>query len=200
MKAIYFAGAALAVLAQPAFAQDAAGNSKAGFRIEARAMYETPTIEGEELFEDDDDLYKLGSAFAFGGEAGFDLAVSDSFVVGPYVNYEKSTVESCVDGDCLRADSSWSAGAQLGFLVGTAGMVYGKIGYTELTLEADINVDGFVLSGTDSSGGIGGAIGFEQGFGRNLYGRLEGGYAEVGEIYGIDHQRRYAGVALGARF
>ena len=202
-----------AVLVTPAMAQDGveddsamayadapSGNPKAGIRVELRASYETPTIEGEEIFEDDDDLYKLGSAVAFGGEAGFDFAVSDRVVVGPYGNYEKSNVESCVDGDCLRAKDSLSAGLHLGFLTGSTGMVYGKVGYTELTLEAEGLFEGAIVSGTDTGGGISGALGFEFGFGPNLYGRVEGGYANVGEIFGVEWQRRYAGVALGARF
>ena len=209
MKKILCGVALAAVLATPAMAQDQgdadyavapAGNTKAGVRIELRGSYETPTVEGEEVFEDDDDLYKLGSAFAFGGEAGFDFAVSDRVVVGPYGNYEKSNVESCDGDECVRAENSLSAGLHVGLLTGTSGMVYAKVGYTELTLEADVLVDGVLVTVDDKSGGISGALGYEFGFGPNLYGRVEGGYADVGDIFGIAWQRRYAGVALGARF
>lgn len=197
MKSNALAVALLALAATPAVAQDAERtNDKSGLRIEARASYETPTVEGEEIFADDDDLYKLGSAFAFGAEAGFDVAVGSKVVIGPYANYEKSTVESCDGSDCLSAEHSWSVGGQIGYLVGSKGMIYGKLGYTELTLE----VETADVSGTDSGGGIGGAFGYEQGFGTNLYGRIEGGYADVGDIFGIAWQRRYAGVALGVRF
>lgn len=206
----FLCGVALAaVLTTPAMAQDQAGadyaaeqtgNPKAGVRIEARASYETPTVEGDQIGEDEDDLYKLGSAFAFGGEAGFDFAVSDRVVVGPYGNYEKSNVESCEEGICFRAKDSLSAGLQVGLVTGTSGMVYGKIGYTELSIEGSIDLGTSVISEKDSGGGISGALGYELGFGPNLYGRIEGGYADVGEILGIEWQRRYAGVALGARF
>lgn len=199
MKLAYLGLAALAVLAQPAWAQES-GNDKSGARFEARASYETPTVEGEEIFEDDDELYKLGSAFAFGAEAGFDFALSERLVFGPYANYEKSTVESCEGSDCVRAERSWSAGGQIGYLVGSSGMIYGKLGYTELTLEADLDINGVQVSESDGGGGIGGAIGYEQGFGTNLYGRVEGGYADVGDIFGIAWPRRYAGVAVGVRF
>lgn len=212
MKKLLCGVALAAAVAQPAWAQDTtddsamayasapSGNPKAGVRVEARAMYETPTVSGDEIGEDEDDLYKLGSAFAFGGEAGFDFAVSDNVVVGPYGNYEKSTVESCEDGECVRAKDSLSAGLHVGFLTGTSGMLYGKIGYTELSLEADVFVNGVLVTADDSSGGVSGAIGYEQGFGPNFYGRIEGGYADVGEIFLINFQRRYAGVSLGARF
>lgn len=199
MKFNGLAVALFALAATPAVAQES-DNDKSGFRIEARASYETPTVEGEEIFEDDEELYKLGSAFAFGAEAGFDVAVGSRVVIGPYANYEKSTVESCEGSDCVRAESSWSAGAELGYLVGSNGMFYAKLGYTELTLEADLDINGVPVSETDSGGGIGGAIGYEHGFGANLYGRIEGGYADVGDIFGIAWQRRHAGVALGVRF
>lgn len=208
MKTLLCGVALAAVLTTPVMAQDTAstgydeqvGNPKAGVRVEARASYETPTVSGDELGEDEDDVYKLGSAFAFGGEAGFDFAVSDRVVVGPYGNYEKSTVESCDAGECVRGKDSLSAGLHVGYVTGNSGMIYGKIGYTELTLEADVFIDGVLVTGEDSSGGVSGAIGYELGFGPNFYGRVEGGYADVGEIFLINFQRRYAGVSLGARF
>lgn len=203
MKSIYLAGAALAVLAQPASAQDAYGadaeNDKAGFRVEARAMYEQPTVDGEDLF-DDDETYELGSAFAFGGEAGLDFAVSDRVILGPYGTYEVSTVESCVDGDCLSVANSWSVGGHVGLMTGTRGMVYGKLGYTTLTIDVDLLIDGIRVQESESSGGFAAAVGFEQGFSDTLYGRLEAGYASIGEIYGLDWERGHVGVALGARF
>jgi len=67
MKKIAIAAVLALGAAPPAFAQvgEAAANSKAGFRIEARAVLETPTVSN---LEDDDAVYKLGSAVAFGGE------------------------------------------------------------------------------------------------------------------------------------
>lgn len=194
MNKTIFALAAGVAFAQPAVAQDG-GDSTArdGVRIEARAIWETPTVSS---VIEDDDVYKLGSAFAFGAEAGFDLAVSETIVVGPYANYEFSTVENCDGTDCVSAKSNVSAGLHVGLAVGESGQVYGKAGYSSLTLETNL------LGGNlqESGAGAGFAVGYEHGFGENLYGRLEFGYADNGQIFGINFQRRHAGVALGARF
>ncbi len=184
-------------VAQPAFAADgespAAG--KAGVRIEARAVLETPTVSN---LEDDDEVYKLGSAVAFGGEVGFDFAVSNTVVLGPYATYEFSTVENCDGVDCVSASDNYAIGLHGGVTVGSRGLVYAKVGYASLGLEADLPT--FGLEASERGGGIEGAIGYEHGFGQNFYGRVEFGYADNGDIFGIDFQRRHAGVALGARF
>lgn len=56
------------------------------------------------------------------------------------------------------------------------------------------------LSDSASGSGIAFALGYEHGFTDSLYGKIEGGYADVGDIDGINFQRRHFGVALGARF
>ena len=195
MKKIVIAAVLLLGAAQPAFAADGdtAANSKAGVRIEARAVLETPTVSD---LSPGDEVYKLGSAVAFGGEVGFDLAVSDTVVLGPYATYEISTVESCEAGDCVSATDNYAIGLHGGVRVGSNGLVYAKLGYASLGLEADIGT----LEVSDRGAGVQGAIGYEHGFGPNFYGRVEFGYADNGDIFGIAFQRRHAGVALGARF
>lgn len=194
MKTIILAAALGAGLATPAFAQDAdTSTAREGFRIEARATYETPTVSS---IEQDGDVFKIGSAFAFGGEAGFDIAVSNSVVVGPYAQYEVSTVESC-DGDvCLSAEGYFEAGLHVGLATGSNGQVYGKVGYADQSYS--IEGGGFDLS--ESGSGFAFALGYEHSFGANFYGRVEGGYADLGEVFTINTQRRHFGVALGARF
>lgn len=197
MKKIAISAVLALGVAQPAFAQDgeSAAEGKAGFRIEARAVLETPTVSN---LDDDDNVYKIGSAMAFGGEVGFDFAVSETVVLGPYATYEFSTVENCEAGDCVSATDNYSIGLHGGVAVGSKGLIYAKVGYASLGLEADLASLG--LETSDRGGGVGGAIGYEHGFGQNFYGRIEFGYADNGDIFGIDFQRRHAGVALGARF
>lgn len=189
-----FLGAVLsAVIATPAFAQDETDTSMArdGFRIEARAMYETPTVSS---IVEDDDVFKLGSAVAFGGEVGFDVAVGNALVVGPYANYELSNVESCDGTFCVAAKNNFAAGLHIGYALTESGQLYGKVGYSRLKLETT------GPDSTDNGSGAGFAVGYEQGFGENFYGRVEFGYADNGEIYGINFQRRHAGIAIGTRF
>ncbi len=193
---------ATAAIAHPALAQNAQtiAIARDGFRVEARATYETPTVSS---VAEDDDVFKLGSAFAFGGEAGFDIALGDRFVVGPYGQYEVSSVESCEGTFCLRAKDWLEAGLHVGYATGPNGQVYGKIGYGRLTLETegtDPEFGDLDLSSQQDGSGVAFSIGYEQGFGEMFYGRIEGGYADVGDIYTLNFQRSHAGVSLGARF
>lgn len=112
MKTMISATLVAAGLAVPAQAQDAQSIARDGLHIEARATYETPTVSS---VLEDDDVYKLGSAFAFGGEIGYDIAVGRAVTVGPYAQYEVSTVETCVDGDCVSVENYFEAGATIGY-------------------------------------------------------------------------------------
>lgn len=195
MKKLIAAVALGAIVTTPAFAQDEGDESTArdGFRIEARATYETPTVSS---LVEEDDVFKLGSAFAFGGEAGFDIAVSDTVVVGPYGQYEVSTVESEDGGFTVRTTDYIEAGLHIGIATNEDGQVYGKLGYAQLGFETE----GLGLDTTEEGTGIAFALGYELGLGENAYARIEGGYADVGEVYGLNWQRRHFGVALGGRF
>jgi outer membrane immunogenic protein len=162
-----------------------------GARVEARIGYETPTV----TVDGDDDVYKIGSAVSYGGEIGFDVRVN-KIVLGPYVNYEFSGVDLC-DGDiCLGEKGNLSVGARVGAIVGTKGLIYGKLGYASIEIEAEAGGE----SGSESKGGVQGSLGFEFGFGRNAYGFLEGSYADYGDFYGLNLQRRQVVGGVGFRF
>lgn len=194
MKKLIVVAICAAGFASPAFAQEEGeGNAKAGVRLEARAVYETPTVSS---VVQNNDVYKVGSAVAFGGEAGFDFAVGSSVVVGPYVTFEKSSVEATDGTDTLKVKDNLGAGLHLGYAVGDKGQIYGKVGYAKLRVEAQ----SAAISATASGSGFQGAIGYEHGFGEAFYGRVEFGYGDNGRIGGINFQRRHAGIALGVRF
>jgi outer membrane immunogenic protein len=193
MNKIILAAALVAGLAAPAYAQDETSTAREGFRIEARATYETPTVSS---IEDEGDVFKIGSAMAFGGEAGYDFAVSNTVVVGPYAQYEFSTVESCEAGFCLSAEGYFEAGLHVGLATGANGQVYGKVGYADQSY----TFEGQGLDVTDSGKGFAFALGYEHSFGKNFYGRVEGGYADLGKVFDINTQRRHFGVAVGTRF
>lgn len=194
MKKLITVAVLAAGFATPAFAQEAGqDNDKAGFRVEARAVYETPTVSS---IAQNNDVYKVGSAVAFGGEAGFDIAVGSSVVVGPYVTFEKSSVEATDGTDTLKVKDNLGAGLHVGYAIGSKGLIYGKVGYAKLRVEARSGN----LSATESGSGFQGAVGYEHGFGEMFYGRVEFGYGDNGRIGGINFQRRHAGVALGVRF
>lgn len=193
MKKILVAAAALSCLPGVAFAQDEKPvNLFDGLRVEARLGYETPTVSG------DDDIYKIGSAVSYGGEIGFDLAVSSKATVGPFVNYEFSGVKVCEGSDCLKVQGNLAAGARIGFEVSPKVALYGKLGYAQLSLKASSGT----LSATDDKGGVYGAIGAEFALAKNAYVNVEMAYADLGEFYVSDYhlQRRHVAAGVGFRF
>jgi outer membrane immunogenic protein len=185
MRKYVLLAAAAALIPAAASAQ---GN--VGGRVGLRLGYETPTVSG------DGDVYKIGSAVSFGGEGGVDFHAGKKIVIGPFVEYDVSTVKNCEDGYCLKVKGTWNAGGRIGFLVGGAGQIYGKLNYSRITLKATSPTD----SASDSKGGVGGAIGYEHGIGKSAYVSIEGNYADYGSWAGINLQRRQVVAGLGFRF
>lgn len=200
MKRVMFAAALGALISTPAIAQEGPIASKDGVRIEARASWERINDPEEDIGIN----YELGSGLAAGGEIGFDVAVSDRVVVGPYANYETSTVESCDGALCVSSGGYWAAGLHAGLLVGDRGMVYAKAGYGQQTVDlVGPFTDGGITVNFDESetgGGYNFGLGYDHSFGENFYGRLDLTVSESYDIYGFDFQRATIGVALGARF
>lgn len=189
----YFAAAAATLLLAPctALAQERApAHDFAGPRVEARIGYETPTVsEGGEV-------WKIGSAVSYGGEVGVDFRVGKNIVVGPYANYEFSSVSLCDGGNCLKEKGNLSVGGRIGVIAGGKALVYAKAGYASMSLEASSGS----FSGSESKDGVQGALGIEIGFGKGAYGFVEASYADYGKFYGINLQRRQLGGGLGFRF
>ncbi len=202
--ALALAGVAVpgAAQAQDYDSSNAVAADKAGVRVEGRVSWER--INDPE--EDAGINYEVGSGIAYGGEIGVDFPVSERVVLGPYVNYEASSVEDCADGLCVGSDGFWSAGIHAGLITGQSGMVYAKLGYGEQTIyldgefyDAGTNTT-FVFDESETGGGYAFAMGYEHGFTSTLYGRAEVGVSEASDIYGFDFQRGHIGLSLGARF
>ena len=200
---------ALAGVVMPAAAQaqdydssNAIAADKAGVRIEGRLAWERINDPEEDIGIN----YEVGSGIAYGGEIGVDFPVSERVVLGPYVNYEASSIEDCDGGLCVGSDGFWSAGIHAGLITGARGMVYAKLGYGEQTIYLDgefydFDTDTtFVFDESETGGGYAFSMGYEHGFSDTLYGRAEVGVSEASDIYGFDFQRGHIGVALGARF
>lgn len=191
-KLLAAAAATLALAPVSAFAQqDAPAHDFAGPRIEARLGYETPTVS-----DGSGGVWKIGSAVSYGGEVGVDVRAGNKLVVGPYANYEFSSVSLCDGGICLEETGNLSVGGRLGVIVGTKSLVYVKAGYASITLEGKSGG----LSDSESKGGIQGSIGFEIGLGKKAYAFLDASYADYGDFYGINLQRRQVAGGVGFRF
>ena len=173
---------------------------KAGLRVEGRLFYER--IGDPE----DTVIYELGDAVGFGGEIGYDIAVGENIVVGPYANYDISTIESCDVDLCVSSDGFWAAGLHIGFTSGDSGLLYGKLGYSQqsLTVEGEffdeLSGQTIILDENEKGGGYNFAFGYEQGFGSTAYGRLEVSISENYDLFTFDFQRTAIGASIGARF
>jgi len=183
IKYVVSAVAALAV-STPALAADFTGP-----RVEARIGWETPTVSG------DGDVFKLGSAVSYGGEAGYDLKAGRNVTVGAYGSFEQSSVKDCEDGFCLKVDHNWQLGGRVGLSFGRA-VAYAKLGYSNIRLSAE--ADG--VSDHESKGGVGGGIGVDVNAGKRLYWGVEANYSDFGKFEGINLQRRQVAAKVGVRF
>ncbi|MBB4152470.1 outer membrane immunogenic protein [Sphingomonas jinjuensis] len=164
----------------------------AGARIEARIGYETPTV----TTDGDDEVYKIGSAASFGGEIGYDLAVSKTVTLGAYGTYETSGVSLCDGSICLDVNHNIGAGGRVGIEISPKAQLYGKLGYTQIKISARDTG----LTASDTADGVQGAIGIGVNFGRRFYGAVEINYGDYGRFYDLNLQRRQLAGSLGVRF
>lgn len=175
------------VAAAPAAAQT--NNSYDGFRAEARLGWETPTVSG------DGDIYKLGSAVSYGAETGFDIAAGPTVTVGPYVSYERSSVELDTEGtSSIKVGRNYQVGGRVGFALGGLNG-YAKLGYSNIKL----GLEGTAADYSDTKGGVGGGLGIEGNLGTSTYWGVEGNYSDFGKFEGVNLQRRQVALKVGFR-
>ncbi len=193
MKKYLAAAAAAAFICLPgvAAAQDKSDHDFAGVRAEARIGWETPTVS-----DGGGGVYKVGQAVSYGGEAGFDVAAGRKVTIGGYANYDISNVSLCDGSDCIKEQGNLSAGVRLGFIASPGVLVYVKGGYNSMHLKAS---SGGTTAG-DTQGGIGGALGAEFAIKKHVYAFVEGNYADYGDFFGINLQRRHVAAGVGVRF
>jgi len=190
MKKYVALAALMACVPGVAFAQDKTDDAKlSGVRLEARLGYETPTIS------DDNDIYKIGSAVSYGGEAGFDFRVK-KVTIGAYAVYEGSSVSLCDGGDCLKENGNFGAGGRLGFIVAPKVVLYAKAGYARISFKATSGG----VSADANKDGVQGALGVDVNVSKNVYLMAEMSYADYGSFYGINLQRRHVATGIGVRF
>jgi outer membrane immunogenic protein len=182
----------LAALCCVAVVAPAQAEGISGARAVARIGWETPTVSGAAL----GDVYKIGQAVSFGGEVGYDIKASEKVTVGPYAVIDFSGVKACDAGDCLKVKKSYGAGGRVGFGVGNSGVIYGKVGYAKLDLNANV---GPVVNSVSKSG-VQGGLGYEGGLSKSAFWMIEANYADFGKIGSINFQRRHVAAGVGLRF
>ena len=175
------------LIAQPAFAQ----NSFDGFRLEGDIGLDRFYSEGNH-----------DNHLAFGAEAGYDFAIGDTAIVGPYVTYTRHNNENITrDGPGIAARKSfeeYSGGLRAGAEISPGTLVYGKLGITLNEQRKRFTGDIARASYYNhyNTWGYQAGLGIERNYGSNLYIKAEGRYAN----YRTNSSRITALLGFGVRF
>ena len=209
MKIKYLLVAAAAFSATPAMAQ-----SFTGARVEGQAGYTKTVFEGEVDGEAGSD--KLES-IQYGVEAGYDIQLGNSFVVGAYGSALFGNDEICeeVFGEdelCAGTGRTFTIGARAGVPVGDTLLIYGKAGYTNTQLRASYEDFEDIIDDISESEGMDGVhvgAGFELAAGvtgvyvkgEYTYTMYNGGDAIIDDAdISADAHRHQAMFGVGFRF
>jgi outer membrane immunogenic protein len=181
-KFVSAAALATALLASPAFAQDA---SFAGPRVELLAGYDI--VEGDE-------------GLVYGVAAGYDIAIGQG-TIGIEAELNDSTVrESATDVDVVGDELTIGAGrdiyigGRLGFAAGPRTLIYAKAGYVNGAIDVRYDDGTTVDKARPKGDGYRVGAGIEQQlgvFGPKSYARVEYRYTNYGDI-------DYAGTSIAA--
>lgn len=232
MKITQFAVLA-AALSAAAPAAAAAEDGFTGARLEGRVAWDN--LQADAAFPDPLDLDEtvradpLDRSLAYGIEAGYDMKLGGSGLIGAYAGAEMSEAEICReisrdDWGCGRIKRNVAAGVRAGWIIGPGAMLYAKGGwsmgsarlaYTDLEEAADDDDYEPYRRKTTRHGFHLGA-GLEVPFGFNVYGKVEYQYVDYGrdrftiptgtnaptdDLTASVHMRRHQGiVGLGLRF
>lgn len=206
MKLAISAAAVAAVLtATPAMAQE---EMKEGgnFHIAALGGIDSVEFEVEDVSDNEADVM-------FGIAAGYDYQFASGLVLGIEGEWTDSSVGIAVEDVLVLGDrASLSAGRDLyvgvrgGYRIGSNGLIYGKLGYTNASASAayDDGVDR--LTESDEIDGIRAGVGGEIGLGDTFALRLEYRYSDYGEYdyaginTGLNISRHQGIAALVAKF
>ena len=212
-------GCALVAIASPAMAQDVA-STFTGPRVAAIVGYDVTkagsSVDNDTTSSDDQSIDGL----LYGGEVGYDFAVSPNFVLGAEAEYTESTAKTGFDrGDFegfgignVKVGRDMYAGVRAGFRAAPTTLVYAKAGYTNARFDVRSS-DGTVDTKTnvDTDGYRLGA-GVEQAIGTNTFAKIEYRYSNYGEgevdyvngpdsgRFNIDTDRHQVVVGFGLRF
>lgn len=206
--------AALVLGASPAFADE--GDAKiGGLRVEAHAGIERPNLNDSQGGVNY--VASLGSGFVYGAEIGYDVKVSNTVTVGPYVSFDAGGADKCenytdfgVTGTtCFKSKSDLSVGVRAAARLGSKTELYLGLGYdvfdTDFSVvERDINTNAVVFSysNPENRKGIGVTFGGNYDLSKNMYVGLGMRISELGDFEGTGFKlQRFQGhVTLGFRF
>jgi outer membrane immunogenic protein len=188
MKTYLYALASVAALTAAA-----APASAEGFRAEIHGGWDHARANGE---SDSGIVYGLG--------AGYDVAIGPKAEIGIDLSADLSSLKDCEpagivanDVACIRARRDLAAAIRLGYKVSERGTIYGLAGYTNARFRFDYTAP--ATNTVSSSGNLDGfrlGAGYQQGFGKNTYGKIEYRYSN----YESGVSRHQVLVGLGVNF
>ncbi|MBS3927323.1 MAG: autotransporter outer membrane beta-barrel domain-containing protein [Sphingomonadales bacterium] len=213
MRKLLFAAFVLG--ATPAFADAGEEPKVGGMRIEVHAGIERPNLsdtQGGTTY-----VASLGSGFVYGAEIGYDVKVSETVTVGPYLSFDAGGANKCenytdpgVNGQvCFKSKSDLSVGLRGAARLGSKTELYLGLGYdvfdTDFTIVERNSVTNAVVfnyAATENRKGIGVSFGGNYDLSRNMYIGLGMRVSELGDFEGSGFKlQRFQGHAtLGFRF
>ncbi len=210
--------AALAVFSSTtALAQEAdeSGNI-GGPRVELHVGIERPNLNRRE--NTTTYVAKLSSSIAYGGEVGYDIPVSNTVTVGPYVAFNLANSDICDKGVvgpgqsvdvCFKAKSDLSVGLRGAFAAGEKGEFYISVGYdkykyqySEVLRAVPTNTVLATYTNNDGDNGIGIGFGYNHKLGKSVYAGVGMRISEFGkfENSAANLQRFQGHATIGVRF
>jgi outer membrane immunogenic protein len=190
MRKFVLAALLAGTVATPAFAQEASPFT--GFRVEGIAGYDTLRSgerddDGVDTGDNDGDESIDGVAFGAGAGFDFDLGGVVAGIEGEYVESTgKQDANETIDGVSFTTGIATGRdiyiGGRVGFRVAPTTLIYGKAGYTNTSIEANIDGGGDRFEFDTNVDGWRLGAGVEQLFGKNAYGKLEYRYSKYNNL------------------
>ena len=192
MRKIILAALLAGTVAAPAFAQTGEAAPFTGLRVEGIAGYDSlksgeSDDDGVDTGDNDGDESLEGAAFGVG--VGYDFNLG-SVVAGIEGEFTESTAEQendeTVDGVAftsgVEVGRDLYIGGRIGFLAAPSTLVYAKAGYTNTSVEANVDGGGDRFEFDTNIDGYRLGAGVEQLFGPNVYGKLEYRYSNYSNL------------------
>ncbi len=190
MRKYVLAALLAGTLATPAMAQDASPFT--GFRVEGILGYDTlrsgeQDDDGVDTSDNDGDESIDGALFGVGVGYDFDLGGIVAGIEGEFTESSgEQEADETIDGvsftNGIETGRDLYVGGRIGFRAGPSTLVYGKAGYTNTSIEANIEGGGDRFEFDSNVDGWRLGAGIEQLFGPNMFGKLEYRYSNYNNL------------------
>lgn len=192
MRKIILAALLAGTVAAPAYAQSGEASPFTGLRVEGLVGYDSlksgnDDDDGVDTSEDEGDESIDGVAFGVGAGYDFDLG---GLVAGIEGEFSESTAEQesdeTIDGVAftsgVEVGRDLYIGGRLGFRVAPSTLLYAKAGYTNTSIEANVDGGGERFEFDTNVDGYRVGAGIEQLFGPSAYGKVEYRYSNYSNL------------------